>query len=173
MDKELLKQELREKLELDAPATEESTEELTEESAVGKRGRTGKADADVYVEENGELVESFKKIVKKMGGKSVATQLLSRMKMGTLKVPTVEEARMRAEDYFRFKKNLGISRKEFDKFIDLNIVDAYPRSEDGKTRVDIYKKGKHIILGFYYPKEEILTGEDDLINMAFNSMTSR
>lgn len=61
-----------------------------EESAVGSKGRTSLADADAYLEENTEMVAEFKKIVKKMGGKSMAEACLKRMKMSNAK-PPIEE----------------------------------------------------------------------------------
>ena len=47
------------------------------ESPVGSIGRTGAADAIAYV--TPELRAEFKKIVKKIGGKSVAKELLATM----------------------------------------------------------------------------------------------
>jgi hypothetical protein len=148
-------------------------ERLTEESAVGKKGRTGKADADLYVEENEGLVDQFKAMVKKVGGKAVALQLINKMKMGNLKVPggPVEEARIGDEDALRFDKNLSINTDDFDDFVELDVVDVYPRY-DGRNviRLDVYKKGRPVILGYYYPEDEILTGEKKLIDMAFKSI---
>lgn len=50
------------------------------ESPVGKVGRTGSADAANHV--TAELRAEFKKIVKKLGGKTVARQLLAEMNAG-------------------------------------------------------------------------------------------
>jgi len=50
------------------------------ESAVGMVGRTGVADAKAHV--GAELRAEFKKIVKKIGGKTVARQLLAEMNAG-------------------------------------------------------------------------------------------
>ncbi len=47
------------------------------ESAVGVVGRTGKIDAQKYVEENPEIISGFKKMVTKMGGKAVAAEILN------------------------------------------------------------------------------------------------
>lgn len=47
------------------------------ESPVGSRGRTGRVDAQEYVDKNPELVKEFMKIVNKMGGKAVASAVLS------------------------------------------------------------------------------------------------
>lgn len=51
--------------------------EILAESAVGSVGRTGKADAEKFVQENPDIVKKFKKIVSQMGGKAVASQLLN------------------------------------------------------------------------------------------------
>ncbi len=51
-----------------------------EESAVGSVGRTGFADAKAHV--TPELRAQFKKIVKQLGGKTVARQLLAEMNHG-------------------------------------------------------------------------------------------
>jgi len=50
------------------------------ESAVGLVGRTGAADAKAHVSE--ELRTEFKMMVKKLGGKTVARQLLAEMNAG-------------------------------------------------------------------------------------------
>lgn len=50
------------------------------ESPVGTVGRTGANDAKAHV--NAELRAEFKKIVKKLGGKTVARQLLAEMNAG-------------------------------------------------------------------------------------------
>jgi hypothetical protein len=47
------------------------------ESAVGKVGRTGKTEAEVFVQNNPELIKKFKKIVSQIGGKAVAAQILN------------------------------------------------------------------------------------------------
>jgi hypothetical protein len=47
------------------------------ESAVGKVGRTGKSDAETFVKNNPEVIKQFKNIVKKVGGKAVAAQILN------------------------------------------------------------------------------------------------
>ena len=51
-----------------------------DESAVGLVGRTGTKDAQAHV--TPELRAEFKKIVKKLGGKTVARQLLAEMNAG-------------------------------------------------------------------------------------------
>jgi len=50
------------------------------ESAVGLVGRTGAADAKAHV--SAELRAEFKKVVKALGGKTVARQLLAEMNAG-------------------------------------------------------------------------------------------
>jgi hypothetical protein len=51
--------------------------EVTNESPVGYVGRTGKAEAEAHV--TPELEKRFKDIIKEMGGKTVAKELMSRM----------------------------------------------------------------------------------------------
>jgi len=51
-----------------------------DESPVGSVGRTGRVDAEAHV--TPELRAKFKKIVKALGGKTVARQLLSEMNAG-------------------------------------------------------------------------------------------
>lgn len=58
---------------------EEEDEEI-QESPVGAVGRTGYADADAHV--TAALRAEFKKIVKKLGGKTVARKLLAEMNAG-------------------------------------------------------------------------------------------
>lgn len=55
----------------------EVIESEVDESAVGQRGRTDKMNAEKYIKENPELVVELRKIVKKMGGKNVAMEILS------------------------------------------------------------------------------------------------
>ncbi len=50
------------------------------ESAVGLVGRTGAGDADTYI--TADIRAEFKKIVKKLGGKTVARKLLAEMNPG-------------------------------------------------------------------------------------------
>lgn len=49
------------------------------EAAVGQRGRTSYKEAQEYCEENEELVDEFRKIIKKLGGKTVAKALLDKL----------------------------------------------------------------------------------------------
>jgi len=53
------------------------------ESAVGQVGRTGKGDAEVFVQNNPDLIKKFKKIVSQIGGKAVASQILNLKLFGT------------------------------------------------------------------------------------------
>ena len=50
-----------------------------DEAAVGQKGRTSYKEAMDYCEENEELVAEFRKIVKKLGGKTVAKALLDKL----------------------------------------------------------------------------------------------
>lgn len=67
------------------------------ESPVGQKGRTSITDADVYIDENPQIVAEFKKIIKKMGGKAVARRVLDRVSFAK----TITEATETAEDYIR------------------------------------------------------------------------
>lgn len=49
------------------------------EAAVGQKGRTSYKEAMDYCEENEELVDEFRKIIKKLGGKTVAKALLDKL----------------------------------------------------------------------------------------------
>jgi len=49
------------------------------EAAVGQKGRTSYKEAMDYCEENEELVDEFRKIVKKLGGKTVAKALVDKL----------------------------------------------------------------------------------------------
>lgn len=55
--------------------------EKLDESAVGQRGRTSSEEVTTHVKDNPALYKEFKKIVKKLGGKSVARKLLDTMSM--------------------------------------------------------------------------------------------
>ena len=66
--------------------------EALKESAVGMVGRTGAIDAKAHV--TAELRAEFKKIVKKLGGKTVARQLLAEMNAGG----AIEETEEKTED---------------------------------------------------------------------------
>ncbi len=50
-----------------------------DEAAVGQKGRTSYKEAMDYCEENEELVDEFRKIIKKLGGKTVAKALLDKL----------------------------------------------------------------------------------------------
>lgn len=52
-------------------------DQVQNESAVGKPGRTTEKDAEEHI--NDELVAEFKKIIKKLGGKTVAKVLLDKL----------------------------------------------------------------------------------------------
>ena len=167
MDKNDIKNKIKSKM----GETPIITETAIEESAVGFPGRTAKHEADTFVSENEDLVSEFKSLVKQIGGKAVACQLLERMKMGHGGVGLSEEAIMKPEDALRFKKNLHMPQEDFDEFIELGLVDVFPRKQGNETRVDIYTKGKPIVRGYYYPDQQNLVADDALHSMAFRSMT--
>ena len=50
-----------------------------DESAVGMVGRTGRGDADTHLTSNPDLIRRFKKIVRELGGKTVAHLLLKKI----------------------------------------------------------------------------------------------
>jgi len=76
------------------------------ESAVGLVGRTGAADAKAHV--GPELRAEFKKIVKKIGGKTVARQLLAEMNAGG---PIEESA---SQDSFQAWLNDYVKKNKID-----------------------------------------------------------
>lgn len=53
------------------------TNNVVNESAVGKVGRTGRGEAEVFVQNNPDIIKKFKKFVSQMGGKTVASQILN------------------------------------------------------------------------------------------------
>ena len=55
------------------------TSDKMNEAAVGQKGRTSYKEAMDYCEENEELVDEFRKIIKKLGGKTVAKALLDKL----------------------------------------------------------------------------------------------
>jgi len=70
------------------------------ESPVGQKGRTSSVDADNYIDENPKVVNDFKKIVQKMGGKQVARRILDRMSFTNTK-RVVAEGISDVEEYLR------------------------------------------------------------------------
>ena len=105
--------------------------DMLKESAVGLVGRTGAADAKAHVGE--ALRAEFKKIVKKIGGKTVARQLLAEMNAGG---PIVESD---SQDEFQTwlasyaKKNKvdmkSLSGDEMSKFL-LKVSKAWSKEND-------------------------------------------
>ena len=58
---------------------ENDEDDNLDEAAVGQRGRTSYKEAMNYCDENEELVAEFRKIIKKLGGKTVAKALLDKL----------------------------------------------------------------------------------------------
>lgn len=58
---------------------EDDEDDNLDEATVGQRGRTSYKEAMDYCDENEELVSEFKKIIKKLGGKTVAKALLDKL----------------------------------------------------------------------------------------------
>jgi hypothetical protein len=94
--------------------------EQIDESAVGSVGRTGINDAEMYINENPALISEFKKIVVKMGGKSVARRVIDKISFSK----KITESSETVEDYMR-----GAGYK---------IKKVYP-SKDGSTEIELYK----------------------------------
>jgi len=86
------------------------------ESPVGKVGRTTDAEALAHIE-NSDLAKEFRKIVKKLGGKNVARQLLAGMNTAGNKVQVTEgettvEQYIRSMGYKIKSEKAGIRKKE-------------------------------------------------------------
>jgi len=73
-----------------------SFRDLIKESPVGMVGRTGTMDAQMHID-NSDIKNEFKKIVKKLGGKTVAKALLDNMS----KKEIMSEAKESIESYLR------------------------------------------------------------------------
>lgn len=57
----------------------EDAEDKIEEAAVGQKGRTSYKEAEEYCNSNEDLINEFRKIIKKLGGKTVAKALLDKL----------------------------------------------------------------------------------------------
>ena len=71
------------------------------ESPVGQIGRTTSTDADEFIENNPQVLEQFRKIVQKMGGKTVARRILDRMSNNQTIRKSISEATEKVDDYLR------------------------------------------------------------------------
>jgi len=84
------------------------------ESPVGKVGRTGIKDADEYITATPALRAEFKKMVKKLGGKTVALKLLKEMNFGkTIKEDAEYLSEDASSDVLKFLIKID---KEYNKF---------------------------------------------------------
>lgn len=104
------------------------------ESPVGMPGRTGSADADAHV--TPELRAEFKKIVKQLGGKTVAKKLLAEMNAGSPVTEGRFESTDREENMFRELLNESdtkISDLDGDEL--LAAVSPYMEDAFGKSKV--------------------------------------
>jgi hypothetical protein len=86
--------------------------DLLKESAVGQKGRTTEKDAENHLCDNSDVISEFKKIVKKMGGKSVAKKILD----GYTPTPEPEEKIVEAtaeniKEILNFLKDSGFKIK--------------------------------------------------------------
>jgi len=92
-----------------------------EESPVGKVGRTKDSEAAEHIE-NSSLAKEFRKIVKKLGGKNVARQLLAGMKQNGSKVKeggegtgSVDEAKTMNPTTFLIELGYKIKDEKYEK----------------------------------------------------------
>jgi len=77
------------------------------ESPVGSKGRTGSKDADEYIAQDAALEKEFKKIVKALGGKTVAQKLLQKMSK-----PNIEESAKDAKQVEQYLRDAGFKIKK-------------------------------------------------------------
>ncbi len=110
------------------PMGEECQKKRLQESPVGSIGRTGVKDAKEYV--TPELRTEFKKIVKKLGGKTVAKELLNTMNA----IPTNEKNVTEAS------KKVRMLEKELKKLIEYTgkyaLIDSKPEYYDSVLYVE-------------------------------------
>ena len=86
-----------------------SFREIIIESPVGKVGRTKDSEAAEHIE-NTDLAKQFRKIVKQLGGKNVARQLLAGMNQAGKKVEVSEATE--TMDPSKFLRDLGYKIKD-------------------------------------------------------------
>ena len=122
------------------------------ESPVGKVGRTKDSEALSHIE-NSDLAKQFRKIVKQLGGKNVARQLLSGMNQACKKIEILESKSSSIEEFLRengFKikaENAQFSKKEIEFFSEEDAKEAKEDLEESKFNksFNIELKGKKII----------------------------
>jgi len=91
---------------------------IMNESPVGSVGRTKDSEALAHIESS-DLAKKFRKIVKELGGKNVARQLLAGMNQKGEKVTTVTEGKMpKTMSPQKFLRDLGykIKKENFEKY---------------------------------------------------------
>lgn len=100
----------------------ETEKENINESPVGQRGRTSVADAQSFIKENPHLIDEFKKIVIKMGGKAVASHILTVMNLKPNAGVVGESATDTPEAYLR---DIGYKIKDIIPFKDGYTISLY------------------------------------------------
>jgi len=109
------------------------------ESPVGKVGRTKDSEALTHIE-NSDVAKRFRKIVRELGGKTVARQLLAGMSPSgnLISVPTakvnIQEAKTMSPN--KFLRNLGFKLKD-EKFEKYGFEIEFFNTKDAK---DAYKE---------------------------------
>ena len=118
--------------------------ENIDESAVGKRGRTGKIDAQEFVDSNPALIKEFSRIVTKMGGKAVASAILNTKSV----LPMKNEKNTYPPEVFSEKADelhqalSKMDRLEVQK-LQIAILDRERTNHDGSWQADyFYGAGK-------------------------------
>jgi len=108
-----------------------------DESPVGSVGRTGSKDAEEYINSTPELRAEFKKIVRKLGGVTVARKLL--MQMNTADQPRVDEVFITrlVNDAKKKLQKMGYKNLKYMNFRDYNLskekLEEIPCSHSGYT----------------------------------------
>jgi hypothetical protein len=86
------------------------------DSAVGDKGRTTELDAENHITNNPELIKQFLKIVKQLGGKSVAMKILSGFNPANCPLNNeISEAKTSVESVIKHLKDSGIKLKSNTK----------------------------------------------------------
>jgi hypothetical protein len=107
-------------------------ESTVNESPVGSPGRTSNTDADKFIDENPAIIQEFRRIIVKMGGKAVARRVIDRINF----TKKVNEAKEDVVDYlrevgFKVKKVYPGEKSREIEFYKTN--DAKEAFEDLKT----------------------------------------
>ena len=116
----------------------------TNESPVGKVGRTKDSEAAEHIETSG-LAKQFRKIVKQLGGKNVARQLLANMnqKGDIVTQDTITEVKESPEKYLR---DAGFKIKSEEPINDGKEIEFYKKTAAEEALEDLKSAG----FGKYY-----------------------